>query len=142
MNLYAGRLRGTVYDVFNLCVDRCSVVVRLSSLGMCVAVEVADCIPVTGLVTPRTTGAGHHIEAARELPIPSETQPAQRRSTAAHGAGQQDSRGFLPFGLTSCCYHTVQQGGRNYVVLHGRRRRAVVLPGERIVGFVVGQHRP
>ena len=27
-HLYAGRLRGTVYDVFALCVDRCSVVVR------------------------------------------------------------------------------------------------------------------
>lgn len=124
VSLCAARLLDTVYDLmFDLCVV---------SLFLCREFVVAAYAssrrggrlhPCNRPCCARTAGAGHHIEAARELPIPSETQPAQQRSTAAHGAGQQDSRGLLPFGLTSCCYRTVQRGGRNYAVLHGRRRQ-------------------
>lgn len=102
------------------------------------AVEVADCIPVTGLVTPK-------LLARATISKPHErSQFHQRRSLRGedqpprNGAGQQDSRGLLPFGLTSCCYDTLQRGG-NDSVLHGSRRRAIAsAPGKSLASKTFG----
>lgn len=92
-------------------------------LCVCLALEVTDCIPVTGLVTPE-------LLARATISKPhGNSQFHPRRSLRdgdqppRNGAGQQDSRGLLPFGLTSCCYCTLQRGGSAwyYTVAAGAR---------------------